>query len=209
MALKELLISEELDPSNAVTQAQLGLVYFMRERYELSEKHYRRALSLRPDFTDAKNNLARSYIELDQFKKAEVALKEVLSDLTYNDFPRALANYGVLEFKRKNYPKAIEYLKKSLERDRENCFTQVFLGRSYLEMQNLAAAINQLDRAVGFCLPVDNDEAHYYSAISYYRDKQQEQSRLRFEELVKLFPNGPNAEKSRKMLEIINKGNPL
>ena len=206
MALKELLISEELDPSNSETQAQLGLVYFMRERYELSEKHYRRALSLRPDFTDAKNNLARSYIELGQFKKAEVALKEVLSDLTYNDYPRALANYGVLEFRKKNYPKAVEYLKKSLERDRENCFTQVFLGRSYLEMQDLSTAVKQLDRAVGFCVPIDNDEAHYYAAISYLRDKQKEQARLRFEELVKLFPNGPHAEKSRKALELIDKG---
>lgn len=206
MALKELLVSEELDPSNPETQAQLGLVYFMRERYELSEKHYRRALALRPDFTDAKNNLARSYIELGQFKKAETILNEVMNDLTYNDFPRALANYGVLEFKKKNYPKAAEYLKKSLERDRENCYTQVFLGRSYLEMQELGAAIKQLDRAVGFCLPIDNDEAHYYSAISYFRDKQKEQARLRFEELIKLFPNGPNAEKSRKLLELIEKG---
>jgi Tfp pilus assembly protein PilF len=206
MALKELLVSQDLDPNNAETQAQLGLVYFMRERYELSEKHYRRAIALRPEFTDAKNNLARSYIELGHFKKAEVVLQDVLNDLTYSDFPRALANYGVLEFKRKNYPKAVEYLKKSLERDRENCFTQVFLGRSYLEMQDLKTAIKQLDRAVGFCLPVDSDEAHYYSAIGYFRDNQKDQSKLRFEELVKLFPNGPHAEKSRKMLELIDKG---
>ena len=206
MALKELLISQELDSNNAETQAQLGLVYFMRERYELSEKHYRRAISLKPDFTDAKNNLARSYIELGQFKKAEVVLKDVLNDLTYNDFPRALANYGVLEFKRQNYPKAIEYLKKSLERDRENCYNQVFLGRCHLEMQDLQTAIKQLDRAVGFCVPIDSDEAHYYSAIAYFRDKQTDQSKLRFEELIKLFPNGPYAEKSRKMLELIDKG---
>ena len=206
MALKELLIAEDLDSGNAETQAQLGLVYFLRERYELSEKHYRRALSLKPDFTDAKNNLARSYIELGQYKKAEAVLKDVLNDLTYNDFPRALANYGVLEFKRQNYPKAVEYFKKSLERDRENCYTQVFLGRSYLEMNELADAVKQLDRAVGFCLPIDNDEAHYFSAIAYFRDKQKEQARLRFEELIKLFPNGPNADKSRKVLDMINKG---
>ena len=206
MALKELLIAEELDPASPLVQADLGLVYFMRERYELSEKHYRRALSLKPDFTDAKNNLARSYIELGQYKKAEILLNDVLSDLTYADFPRALANYGVLEFKRKNYVAAITQLKKSLERDRENCYTQVFLGRCYLEMSDLPAAILQLDKSVSFCLPIDNDDAHYYSAIAYFRDNQKDQAKLRFDELLKLFPNGANAEKTRKMLDIINKG---
>lgn len=205
-ALKELLIAEELDPRSAEVQADLGLVYFMRERYELSEKHYRRALSLKPGFTDAKNNLARSYIELGQFKKAEALLKEILADLTYTDFPRAQANYGVLEFKRKNFSAAITYLKKSLERDRENCYTQVFLGRSYLELQELSTAILQLDRAVGICMPIDNDDAHYYSAIAYFRDNQKEQAKFRFEELLKLFPNGANAEKTHKMLDLINKG---
>lgn len=206
-ALKELLIAEELDPTNAMVQSELGLVYYFREHYDLSEKHFRRALSLRPDFTDAKNNLARAYVELGQFKKADSLLKEVLADLTFPDFPRALANYGFLEFKRKDYKSAITYLKKSLERDRENCSSQVLLGRSYLEMQDLDTAILQLDRAITFCTQTENDEGHYYSAISYFRNNQKDQAKLRFEEQLKFFPNGANAEKTHKMLDLINKGN--
>ena len=205
LALKELLIAEDLSPSNPAVQANLGLVYFMRERYELAEKHYKKAISLKPDFTDAKNNLSRAYIEIGQYKLGEALLKNVLADLTYTDFPKAYANYGVLEFKRKNYTESITYFKKSLERDRENCFTQVFLGRSYLELKDVGIAVLQLDRAIPFCQQIDSDEAHYYSAIALYRDNQKDKAKFRFEELVRLFPSGYNIEKAQKMLELLKK----
>lgn len=204
-ALKELLIAEELSPNNPVIQADLGLVYFMRERYELAEKHYKKAISLKPDFTDAKNNLGRSYVEIGKYKQAELLLTEVLQDLTYSDFSKAYANFGILEFKQKKYPSAINYLKKSLERDRENCFTQVYLGRSYLELKDFSIAISQLEKAVPLCLSAESDEAYFYSAIAFYRNNEKDKSKLRFEELIRRFPSGDNSEKAQKMLELVKK----
>lgn len=203
LALKELLVAEENDPTNAMVQANLGLVYFMRERYELSEKHYKNAIQLLPTFTEAKNNLARSYIEIGKFKEAEPLLKEVLADLTYVNYPSAHANYGLLEFRKQNYTQANIHFRKALERDRENCFAQVYLGRSYLEQKNISLAVAQLDRAVPFCRQAESDEAHYYSAIALYRDGQKDKARSRFEELIKAFPNGANYEKAQKMLALI------
>lgn len=208
VALKELLIAEDLNPDNPMIQANLGLVYFMRERYELAEKHYKKAISIRPDFTDAKNNLGRAYVEIGQFRLAEALLKEVLEDLTYIDFPKAYANYGVLEFKRKNYASAITYFKKSLERDRENCYTQVYLGRSYLELKDISYASMQLDKAIPFCQQIESDEAHFYSAIALYRNNQKDKAKFRFEELIRLFPSGYNNEKAQKMLELLKKDAP-
>lgn len=206
LALKELLIAEDLSPTNPYIQANLGMVYFMRERYELAEKHYRKSISLKPDFTDAKNNLSRAFIEIGQYRQAEVLLKEVLADLTYVDFPKAYANYGVLEFKRKNYTAAITYFKKSLERDRENCYTQVYHGRSYLELKDTQFAVVQLEKAIPFCSQIESDEAHFYSAIALYRNNQKDKARMRFEELIRVYPSGYNIEKAQKMLELLKKG---
>lgn len=206
MALKELLIAEDISPDNHVVQANLGLVYFMRERYELAEKHYKKSIQLKPDFTDAKNNLGRVYLEIGQYRLAEDMLKDVLSDLTYVDFPKAYANYGILEFKRKKYESAIGYLKKSLARDRENCFTQVYLGRSYLELKETVLAVTQLEKALPFCQQIESDEALFYSAIALYRNNQKEKAKFRFEDLVKAYPNGYNNEKAQKMLQLIKKG---
>ena len=205
LALKELLIAEGLDSKNPFVNANLGLVYFMRERYELAEKYYKKAISIKPDFTDAKNNLGRAYVEIGKYKQAENLLNEVLQDLTYTGFTKAYANFGILEFKQKNYMSAINYLKKSLERDRENCFTQVFLGRCYLELKDNAFAVTQFEKAIPLCLTLDSDEAYFYSAIALYRNNEKNKSKLRFEELIRRFPSGNNVEKAQKMLELIKK----
>jgi len=205
-ALKELLIAEDLSPRNPSIQANLGLVYFMRERYELAEKHYSKSISIKPDFTDAKNDLGRVYVEIGQFKKAEALLKEVLNDLTYVDFSKANANYGVLEFKRKNYRNAILYLNKALEQDRENCYIRAYLGRSNLELKNTTNAISQLKKAIPFCEQINSDEAHFYLGIALYRDNQKELSIFRFEELLRIFPSGFHFEKTQKMLELVKQG---
>jgi type IV pilus assembly protein PilF len=206
LALKELLIGEDISPENPSIQANLGLVYFMRERYELAEKHYKKAIKLKPDFTDAKNNLGRVYVEIGQFKQAEALLNEVILDLTYIDFPKAYANFGILEFRRKKYTEAISFLKKSLERDRESCFTNVYLGRSYLELKETTLAVSQLEKSLPFCRLIESDEALYYSAIALYRDNQKTKAKFRFEDLIKTYPTGYNNEKAQKMLKLINKG---
>lgn len=206
-ALKELLIAEDLAPGNAAVQSNLGLVYFLRERFELSERHYLSAIKFRPDFTEAKNNLARVYIENDQLRQAEPLLKEALKDLTFTDFSSVYANYGILEFKKKRYPQAKTYLKKALEADRENCMSHVYLGRANLELNELSLAIDELEKGIAFCSPAGIDEAHYYAALAFFRNNQRDRAMVRFEELIKLFPNGKNNEKSKKMLLLIKKGN--
>jgi tetratricopeptide (TPR) repeat protein len=62
-------------------QNSLGLTYFMREKFELSIKHFRNAIILDPKFTDARNNLARAYSEVGKYAEAQKELDIVLADL--------------------------------------------------------------------------------------------------------------------------------
>lgn len=207
-ALKELISAEQDDPNNAQVQEYLGHVYLARERYELAEKHYLKALDLDPNFTDVRNSLARLYIETGRLNKSEEFLKLAMNDLTYIPYYRTLANYGVLEFKRKNFTKAADYFKKSLEKDRENCETNIYLGRSYLEGNDLDVAILQFEKSLSFCSQINSDAAHYYSAISLYRKNEVARAQTRFEELIKLYPEGFHNEKARKMLSLIKSETP-
>jgi type IV pilus assembly protein PilF len=207
-ALKELLSAEQDDPKNQQVQEFLGHVYRARERFELAEKHYLKALDLDPNFTDVRNSLAQLYIETGRYSKSEEYLKAAMNDLTYIPYHRTLANYGVLEFKRKNYAKAIDYFKKSLDKDRENCDTNVYLGRSYLESNDNDMAIQQFEKSISFCSQINSDIAHYYSAISLYRKKEVARAQTRFEELIKLYPDGLHNEKARKMLSLIKSETP-
>ena len=205
-ALKELLMAEEADPDNHHVQNNLGLVYFIRQKYDLSIKHFTQAYKLNPKFTDAKNNLARVYIEIKQYQTAQKLIEQVLSDLTYATPEKAYMNYGLLEFNRSRYKQSKLYFKKVLEINREDCIAHVYYGRSFLELKENRQAIEQLERSIAFCQPLGVDDAHYFSAIALYRTNQKDQSLTRFNEVLKLFPEGSRIESSKKMIELIEKG---
>jgi Tfp pilus assembly protein PilF len=202
-ALRDLLQAEALNPRDPLIHNNLGLAYFLRERYELSEQHFRKAIALEPTFTDAKNNLARVLIERSQYKEARKRLDDVLADLTYPQPTKAYVNYGLSYFREQNYSEAREAFLKAISFDRENCLAQNYYGRSLLELKESSKAVQVLDRAAGFCLKSNFDEPIYFSAIAYYRlgDRLKAQSRL--ETLVQ--KNSPYKDKAETMLEILRK----
>jgi type IV pilus assembly protein PilF len=205
LALKEFLAAEANDPDSPTIQNNLGLTYFMKERYQTSIKHFEKAVELDPKFTDAKNNLARAYIEAGRFQEAEKMLRIVLNDLTYTAPERAYINLGLSSFKQKKFGLAKENFMKAINSQPDNCFAHTYYGRSYFEMQNYEASIPALDKAIEFCQKLMIDEPHYYSALSYYRLGEKQKSINRFEEVIKLYPNGKYADRSKGMLNIIKR----
>lgn len=205
-ALRELLTAEKIDPTNPLVQSNLGYVYYMRDHLDLAEKHYQRSIELKPDFTDAKNNLARLYIERGKLAAAVPLLKEALKDLTYNDYPKIYTNLGVLEFKRGRYSLSKVYFKKALEYNQDDCANRLYLGRSLLELRDLPTASLELNRSINSCRNLTSDDAYFYSAIALYRNNEREKSMMRFEEMLRLYPNGKNTRQAREMLEYIKKG---
>lgn len=207
-ALRSLLESERLDPTNHITQNNLGLAYFLRERLDLSEKHLRKALTLESKYSEARNNLARVLIEQNKYTLAEAELKIVLNDLTYSGFSKAYINYGLLMFNQKRHEQALHYFDKSIEIERDNCIANSFYGRSLFELQEYEKAAVALDRSISFCQKQLYDEPHYYSALTYYRLNQKQKSVARFQEILKIYPNGKYRDRARAMLDLIRKENP-
>ena len=205
LALKEYLKAQEYDDQNSNIQNSLGLTYFMREKYDLSIKHFQKAIELDNKFTDARNNLARAYTEVSKYKEAQKELNIVLADLTYGSIERAFNNLGYNYFMQKKYSEARDAFKKALANQPDNCFSQTYYGRSFFEEKDYAEASNSLDRAIEFCQKNLIDEPHYFSALAYYRKGDIQKSIIRFEEVIKLYPNGKYNEKSKGMLAILRK----
>jgi tetratricopeptide (TPR) repeat protein len=204
-AMATLTRAEALDPDNAEIQNNLGLAYFVRQRYSDAEKHIRKSLKLNPAYTDARNNLARVLIEVGEYKAALRELKRVELDLTYVFPERALVNAGMAYFYLKSYDQAVFYLTKALNAQRENCGAHSFLGRSFYEQKSYDKAAAELDKAIAYCQRSLFDEPNYYSALSYYALGNSDKAKSRLEEMIKLFPNGLYNEKARAMLELMRK----
>lgn len=205
LALKEFLIAETNDPENSSIQNSLGLTYFMKERYQTAIKHFEKAIELQPKFTDARNNLARTYTEVGRYQDADKNLRIVLNDLTYTAQERAYINLGLNFFNQKKYDQAKNSFLKAIENQADNCFAHTYYGRSFFEMKDYNSSISALDKAIEFCQKLLIDEPHYFSALSYYRLGEKQKSITRFEEVIKLYPNGKYADKSKGMLNIIKR----
>lgn len=206
MALSSLLQAEKLDSQNPLIHNNLGLTYFMRQRLDLAESHLRKALSLKKDYSDARNNLARVLIEQKKDQEAEKEIQIVLADLTYPGIDRAYVNLGLSHFNRKQWAQAQQAFEKAVVANRENCLAHTYLGRSEFERSDYTRAAKTLDRAVTFCQKQFFDEPHYYSALAWYRLGDLNQSIARFEQVAKIYPDGQYKEKARAMLELIRKG---
>ena len=204
-ALRELLLAEKADPTNPIVQNNLGLVYFIREKNELANKHLKRAVELKGEYTEARNNWARVLIELGQYDKAISELKTVLKDLTYADTGKALTNLGLAHFRRGKYQEAKKHLSQALKVNRENCLAYTLFGRSQLELGEVQSAASSLDSAVVLCQPAEFDEPHYFAGLAYNKLGQREKAIARLEEVVRLYPSGKYNRKAQDMLNSISK----
>lgn len=204
-ALSELLIAETMDGSDPFIQNNLGLAYFLRERVDLAEVHIRKALYLKGDYSDARNNLSRVLIERGKYEDAILQAQMVVLDLTFPNPEKPLVNLGTAYFKMGNFSEARKKFLKAIEYRRDNCLANSFYGRSLFELKEYKRASEALDRAVGFCQRSQFDEPHYYSALAYFELGQREKSEMRFEEMIKLYPQGKFVDKAKNMLETIRR----
>ena len=61
-ALKKLLEAYKTIPNDPYLNNSLGLVYLAKNRYDLAEIHFKKALNIKPDYIQARNNLGAAYL---------------------------------------------------------------------------------------------------------------------------------------------------
>ncbi|MAE72953.1 MAG: hypothetical protein CL675_02575 [Bdellovibrionaceae bacterium] len=202
-ALAELLSAEKLDPENAAVQNNLALAYLVRDKVDLALVHVRRALELKPDYSDARNNYGHILTLNGQAQEGIEQLKQVLDDLTYATPEKTYANLGYAYFTMKDYSSALEYYKKSLKIRRESCSTFNYYSRSLFELKQFQEAATSFDHTARLCQKNQTAEPRYYGALSYFKIGNWDLAKAKFLELVNDFPENVYAKQSQRMLDLI------
>jgi len=202
-ALRELLIAEKLDPKDPNIQNNLGLAYFLREKYDLAATHLHEAIQLKPDYSEARNNYGRVLIEEGKYQEAIRELRIVIKDLTYSEPSRAWVNLGLAQFRQKQYDEAKKNFAEAIKLNREDCLAHTFYGRSLFEMGDYSEAAPALDNAVVVCRDQKFDEPHYFSGLTYYKLGRTSDAVSRMEEVIHLYPGSRYAKKAESLLQIM------
>jgi tetratricopeptide (TPR) repeat protein len=146
-AIDQYMAILEKDPKQAGPHMLLGTIYDMQKQFDMSEKHYRAALEINPQFAPAANNLA--YLlssregDIDEALKFARVAKEKLPD-----DPSVMDTLGWIYYKKGLYGNAVQEFSDSLEKLPENATVNYHLGAALFKQGEKVRAKSFLEKAV-------------------------------------------------------------
>jgi len=150
-ALQEVLLSLKLQEDNLATHHLAALIFMGRSDWIKALKHAKRALELKPDFYEAKNNLGAVYLSLGEWREAAKVFQELTSVLEYRTPARAYNNLGWALYKLNRRGEAKRALLSAVKLNPRLCPPHNNLGLISLELRDLELAERELDKSVSLC----------------------------------------------------------
>ncbi|MCK5542707.1 MAG: tetratricopeptide repeat protein [Desulfobacterales bacterium] len=116
IALGKFLEAEKTIPGDRFLQYDLGFTYYLKEKYDFAEIHFKKALELKSDFIPAMNAIGVVYLEQKHWDKAIERFENCLNSLLYATPHYALTNLGWAYIGKKNYKLAKDNFLQALKK---------------------------------------------------------------------------------------------
>lgn len=200
-ALVEFTAAEEIDPDNHELQNYLGIVYFRKKKLDISEKKYLRAIALKPDYSDARNNLAVTYLEMKRWDDAIYQLKLVTEDIFYQNQSAAGINLGLAFFNKGDFAKSMEILRPLAAAYPLDPMIRFNIGRIYYATDKIDLAILEYNKAIE--LYPDYMQAHYSLGQANLKRGNRNEARKHFKEVTRIAPDSEMAHLSREYIDLL------
>jgi Flp pilus assembly protein TadD len=185
--LSKLMSQLRPHPGNAGAHYQLGCWYQDRSRYEEAIKEFKKALYIKPDYTEAYNGLGVAYDRKGEYAAASDAYRIALKlnpNLAY--IYNNLGHSYILQGKNRE---AIDTLKQALALGYSNNRVHNNLGLAYALSGQLDLAMQEFEQAGNKAL------AHSLVAKLYYQKGQFEKAKKHYNEALAFDPNSVTSSK--------------
>ena len=171
-------------------------------RFREAEQHFRRAVSFRPEFPIAWNNLAVAAIQLEEWPVAVEAASQALKDSTYTEPEMARANLGWAHLQLKDNQRAWKELHEAVARSPRFCVGRYRLAKVYFERGDLEQAGENLAVILedGRC-PIQ--EAFLLGGLVEQRRRNRERARALLQRCADLAPRSCVAGECRRYAALI------
>jgi len=201
-ALRELKKAETLDPADHITQYDIGLVYYYRDRYDQAIQHFEKAIQLKPDFAPAINGLGNAYSAKGDWDQAIEAYRKIVEDVFYGTPHFALSNMALAYYQKKDYAQAEKYFLEALKMSPDFVNALGGLASTYMAMGRYEQAVQKLERAVRKepKLP----QLHFELGKAYRGLGDQRKARDEFSRAAELAPDSPLAEEAQRELKTLS-----
>jgi len=203
-ALRELKKAEGYDPEDHITQFDIGLVYYYRERYDQAIQYFEKAIRLKPDYAPAINSLGNAYLEKGDWDNAIETYRKIVEDVFYGTPHFAVTNMALAYYQKKEYAQAEKYFLEALKLNPDFANALGGLGMTYTAMGRYADAVQKLERAVrkNPKLP----QLHYELGRAYRGLGDRKKARDEFQLTLELAPESPMADEAQRQLKELGPG---
>lgn len=202
-ALSNLMKAATYTPDDSRIQNNLGMAFYFKKDKASAIKHIRRAIELNKENYDAHVNLASIYYNDKNYRAAEKYYLIVRKALTYKAQHRVLYNLALIEFKRGNSIKTLQYIDEALTENSEYCPASYLKGRVFETRREFKKAYEAYKKSYhGSCY--NSPAPHYKAGIMLAKSGEYLQARLKLNEVIERFPTSQFVAKSRNYLEMIS-----
>jgi tetratricopeptide (TPR) repeat protein len=161
-------------------------------------ERFQRAITIYPDYIDARNDLGAQYLKLKRLDEAEEQFRIVLEKNPR--YFNSRFNLGLVLIERKDYATAITHLNQAIAIDSAKPAPRLWLGVALLQTGDLPGAERQLTRAL-ITGGANFAAAHYYLAQVYLRRGDSAEATRALKTYLEEAPKGEFAEEAALLLK--------
>ncbi|MEZ4703945.1 MAG: tetratricopeptide repeat protein [Bdellovibrionota bacterium] len=208
-ALKEAMDAEKLDSKNEEIQNFLGLLYASKNLLPQAETHFKKAISLKADYSEAHNNLCGFLYQQARYDEALKHCQEALKSVTYATPERPYHNMGLIYEKTQQQKQALESYEKAVSMNPNIVLSLKPLGKHFYEEKNYTRARELLSSADQACQAAtagawgqECPESQYILALTYIQLRQRKEAISALEHCIASDQKGEYQQKCRKSLDL-------
>jgi Tfp pilus assembly protein PilF len=198
-ALEQFLKALEIYPDDPFLQYDLALAYDMKGDLDKTKYHLKKAIKLKPDYSDAYNYLGFVYFGDGKVEEAIKYYHKALENELYMSPQEAHNNLGLAYLSRKDYRKAVLHLEEAIRLVPDFAAAYNNLGKAYEGLGQYDKARFNYERAVEFSPQYAG--AYLNLGRLLYRSGERKRARWSFSQVTRLAPGSEMAMEARRYLK--------
>lgn len=201
-ALKELSEAEKNAPDDPEINYYLGVAYHGRGLRDMAMERFQKAIALKKDYSEAHNYLGAIYMDLGQWEKANEQFDIALKNYLYATPALALYNSGWAYYNLQRYDMAMSRYQQAQQQDRAGVLQAQIeknIGLIYIRQSNLIEAKKHFEKSIA--LNPSLYDAQFFLAETYLKIRDTANAKKSFQQVIKLAPQSPFAQKARDYLQ--------
>jgi tetratricopeptide (TPR) repeat protein len=199
-----LVLTDVIDaraPAEAREAYSHGRTAYSRNERQSAIEHLQKAISIYPEFFEARLLLGTAFMDQREWQKAEEILARALEMKPEN--ATVILSLGEIYWREKRYDEAEKTLLAGLKLEDNSWHGHFTLGRLYWDMNQVMKAAPAVGRTLQ--LKPDFAEAHLLAGNILLRLQQQERALAEYQEYLRLAPKGEFAAPTRELVQKLSK----